>query len=62
MIATVHQGFITVQIKCDQNTSEASNEDPTDAFSKHFIMRETWLHLSIPSTMIRLGVNHNSSR
>ena len=29
-----------VEIKRDQNTSDASNEDPTDAFSRRFITRE----------------------
>ena len=48
MIATIHQGVITVEIKRDQNASEASDEDLTDAFSRHFIMRDTWLHLSVP--------------
>ena len=51
MIATVHQGVIMVEIKRDQNASEASDEDPTDAFSRRFIMRDTWLHLSAPSTI-----------
>ena len=51
MIATVHQGVITVEIKRDQNSSEASDEDPTDAFSMHFITRNKWLHLSAPSTI-----------
>ena len=46
MISTVHQGVITIEIKRDQNASEASDEDPTDAFSRRFITRDTWLHLS----------------
>ena len=29
-----------VEIKRDQNASEASDQDPTDAFSRHFITRE----------------------
>ena len=62
MIATVHQGVITVEIKRDQNASEASDEDPTDAFSRHFIMRDTWLHLSATSTIGRSGLNRNGSR
>ena len=37
MIAIVHQRVITVEIKRDQNASEASDEDPTDAFSRLFI-------------------------
>ena len=37
MIAAVHQGVITVEIKHDQNASEASDEDPMDAFSRGFI-------------------------
>ena len=49
MIATVHQEVITVEIKHDQNASETSDEDPTDAFSRHFITRDTRLHLSAPS-------------
>ena len=51
MITTVHQGVITVEIKCDQNAFEASDEDPTDAFSRRFITRDMWLHLSAPSTI-----------
>ena len=51
MIATVHQGVITVKIKCDQTAPEAFDEDLTDAFSRHFITRDTWLHLSAPSTI-----------
>ena len=53
MIATVHQGVITVEIKRDQKASEASDEDPTDAFSTRFITRKMWLHLSAPSTIRR---------
>ena len=49
MIATVHQGVITVEIKRDQNASEASDEDPTYAFSRHFITHDTWLHPMRPS-------------
>ena len=49
MIAIVHQGVITVEIKRDQNASEASDEDPTYAFSRRFITRDTWLRLSAPS-------------
>ena len=41
MTVTVHQGVITVDIKRDQNTSEASDEDPTDAFSRRFITHDT---------------------
>ena len=37
IIATVHQGVITVEIKRDQNASKASDEDPMDAFSRRFI-------------------------
>ena len=29
-----------IEIKRDQNASEASDEDPTDAFSMRFITRE----------------------
>ena len=39
MIATVHQGVITVEIKRDQNASESSDEDPTEAFSRRFKTR-----------------------
>ena len=53
MIATVYQGVITVEIKRDQNASEASDEDPTDAFLRYFITRDTWLHLSPPSMIGR---------
>ena len=53
MIVTIHQGLITVEIKRDENASEASNEDLTDAFSRHFITRDTWPHLSAPSTIRR---------
>ena len=40
MIATVNQGVKTVEIKRDQNASEASDEDPTDAFSRCFKTRD----------------------
>ena len=53
MIATVHQRVITVEIKRDQNASEAFDEDLTNAFSRRFITRDTWLHLSAPSTIGR---------
>ena len=53
MIATFHQGVITVEIKRNQNTYEASDEDPTDAFSRHFITHDTRLHLSAPLTIGR---------
>ena len=53
MIATVHQGVITVEIKRNQNTSEAFDEDPSDAFSRHFIMHDMWFHLSAPSMIGR---------
>ena len=62
MITTVHQGVIIVEIKRDQNTSKASDEDPTDAFSRHFITHDTWLHLSAPSMIGRPRLNHNGSR
>ena len=51
MIMTVRQGVITVEIKRDQNASEAFDEDPVDAFSRRFITRDMWLHLSTPSTI-----------
>ena len=51
MIAAVHQGVIKVEIKRDQNASEASDEDLMDAFSRGFITHNTWLHLSAPSTI-----------
>ena len=62
MIATVHQGLITVEIKRDQNASEAFDKDPMDALSGHFITRDTRLHLSAPSTIGQPGLNHNGSR
>ena len=49
MIATAHQGVIMVEIKRDQNASEVSDEDLTDAFSRRFITRDMWLHPSASS-------------
>ena len=37
MIATVHQGVITVDIKTQGNASGASDRDPTAAVSMRFI-------------------------
>ena len=38
MIATVHQGVITVEIKTHGNASGALDRDPTTAVSMRFIM------------------------
>ena len=51
-----------VEIIRDQNAAEASDEDPTDAFSRRFITQDMWLHLSAPSTIGRPRLNRNGSR
>ena len=45
MIATDHQGVITVKIKTHRNASGALNRDPTAAVSMRI---STWHHLTCP--------------
>ena len=50
--------IITVDIKTDENASEASDQDPTDAL---LIMPVTWQNLDSPSEIQRPQLNRNNS-